>query len=108
MGHHCRLHRATKMRLLACLLLPALTLTLSPKPRPTPTTSTAVSTADIAATSAIPTGPTGVTTAAEPAADPEADPWYLYSGYYGYARPYGYGYYGYRPYYGGYYGYYGR
>merc|ERR1711881_821869 len=31
----------------------------------TPTTSTAVSTADIAATSAIPTGPTGVTTATD-------------------------------------------
>merc|ERR1712242_194175 len=44
------------------------------------------------------------TAAAGPAADAEADPWYLYSGYYGYARPYGYGYYGYRPYYGGYYG----
>ena len=47
---------------------------------------------------------------AEPAADPaaEADPWYLYSGYYGYSRPYYHGYYGYRPYYSGHYGYYGR
>merc|ERR1712018_663837 len=46
-------------------LSPALTLTLSPKPRRTPTTSTAVSTADIAATSATPTGPMGVTTATD-------------------------------------------
>merc|ERR1711997_660570 len=44
-------------------LSPALTLTLSLKPRRTPTTCTAVSTVDIAATSA--TGPTGVTTATD-------------------------------------------
>merc|ERR1712113_384448 len=47
------------------LLSPALTPTLSPKPRPTPTTSTADYTADIAATPAIPTGPTGDTTATD-------------------------------------------
>lgn len=46
----------------------------------------------------------------DPEAEAEADPYLLYSRYYGgYPYGYGYGYYGgYRGYYGGYYGYYGH
>merc|ERR1711992_175027 len=121
MGHHCRLHRATKMRLLACLLL-AVVASVNANAEPE------AEAGPYYFYSGLYGGYCGYrpysyglwgrkkreaepTAAAEPAADAEADPWYLYSGHYGYARPYGYGYYGYRPYYGGYYGwggYYGR
>merc|ERR1711974_381125 len=129
MGRHYGLHRAAKMRLLACLLLAvvaSVNANAEPEAEADPYYFYSGLYGGYRGYAGYPYRAYGgyygyrpysyglwgrkkreaePTAAAEPAADAEADPWYLYSGHYGY------GYYGYRPYCGGYYGwggYYGR